>query len=87
MTISLRLDKQMSRRLAAAARAGGVSKSELIRRCLDSYLQGRDQVPSAWERGKDLFGCYTSGRGDLSARVKEIVRERIHGGRAKKNRR
>jgi Ribbon-helix-helix protein, copG family len=87
MTISLRLNDQLSKRLSSLAKMKGVSKSELIRKCLDEYLQGEEQQPTAWEVGKHLFGCFDSGLGDLSARAKDIARERIHAGRAKKNRR
>ncbi len=87
MTISLRLDDRLTRRLAALAKARGISKSELIRECLDAYVAGQEQQPTAWELGKHLFGCYDSGQGDLSVRAREIARERLHARRAKKNRR
>lgn len=87
MTISLRLDDRLASKLAAAAKARGVSKSELIRACLDEYLAGAERGPTAWELGKDLFGCYDSGRGDLSARARELAGERIRARRAQKNRR
>jgi hypothetical protein len=86
MTISLRLDDKLARKLERLARARGMSKSELIRQCLLEYFEVNDQRPTPWELGKDLFGCYKSGQGDLSARAKEIMRERIHGKRAKNNR-
>ena len=87
MTISLRLDERLTRRLVSVARARGISKSELIRKCLDEYLAGEEQRPTAWELGKHLFGCYKSGQGDLSVRAAQIARERIHARRAKKSRR
>ncbi len=31
----------------------------------------------AWEKGKDLFGSYHSGRSDLSANAKVIAKQRI----------
>ena len=87
MTISLRLDDHLTRRLASLAKARGISKSELIRKCLRDYLAESEQEPTAWELGKHLFGCYKSGRGDLSVRAKEIARARIHARGAKKNHR
>ena len=84
MTISLRLDDQLARKLAALAKARGISKSELIRTCLGEYLASQEQKPTAWELGRHLFGCYKSGQGDLSVRAKEIARARIHARRAKK---
>lgn len=87
MTISLRLNDHLGRKLDALAQAKGVSKSELIRACLDEYLNGSATSATAWEVGKHLFGCYNSGRSDLSVRAGEIARERIHARRAKKRRR
>jgi hypothetical protein len=87
MTVSLRLDDDLDRKLAAAAKAKGISKSELIRTCLSEYLAAVEREPTAWELGKHLFGCYESGQGDLSVRAKEIARERIHARRAKNRRR
>lgn len=87
MTVSLRLDARMNTRLAALAKARGISKSELIRACLDQYLAGEEEKPSAWALGKHLFGCYDSGRGDLSVRAREIAREHIYARRARKSRR
>jgi predicted DNA-binding protein len=85
VTISLRLDDQLSKRIASLARAKGVSKSELIRKCLQDYLAGPEQEATAWDLGEHLFGCYKSGQGDLSMRAKEIARARIHARRVKKN--
>jgi hypothetical protein len=87
MAISLRLDDRLTGKLAAAAKAKGISKSELIRKCLDEYLARTDQEPTAWDVGSHLFGCYDSGQGNLSVRAKEIARARIHARRARKSRR
>ena len=85
--ISLRLDDQLTRRLTAVAKAKGISKSELIRRCLADYLAGDEEQPTAWKLGEHLFGCYKSGQGNLAARAKDIAGERILARRAKKGRR
>ena len=87
MTISLRLDGQLSRKLASLAKAKGISKSALIRQCLQDHLAKAEREPTAWDLGKHLFGCYKSGRGDLSVKAPQIVRARIHARRAKKNHR
>lgn len=83
MNISVRLDDQLRRRVAAAARAEGISMAELICRCLDKYLVREGAKPSAWEVGKHLFGCFDSRKGDLSVRAKEIALNRISARRAK----
>jgi Arc/MetJ-type ribon-helix-helix transcriptional regulator len=78
MTISLRLDEQLQRELERAARAAGVSKSEVIRRSLQEFLSRRSNQRTPWELGQHLFGCYGSGRGDLSTNRKRLVREKVH---------
>ena len=77
MTISLRLDDQTARQLEEFARQKGISKSEVMRQCLLEYLDQQEQRGSPWELGKDLFGLAGSGRGDLSRRSEQIVKEKI----------
>ena len=79
MTISVRLNSKLERQLEQFARREGISKSELIRRCLEDFLSRRHQVPFPWELGKELFGREGSGRSDLSTNRKSILREKLHG--------
>jgi RHH-type rel operon transcriptional repressor/antitoxin RelB len=79
--ISLRLGKELEQTLERVALRQGLSKSELVRRCLQRYLDDAASPPTPWDLGKDLFGKYASGRKDLSQRRKELVREKIHGRR------
>jgi len=86
MTITLRLNEQLERKLEAAAEQEGISRTEFVRRCLEQRLEDeppREPKPSAYELGKHLFGKYSSGQSDLAERSEEIFREKIH---AKKNR-
>jgi metal-responsive CopG/Arc/MetJ family transcriptional regulator len=86
MTISLRLDDDLTKRLTEAAKAKGLSKSALIRECLDRYLASQD-APTAWDLGKHLFGCFDSKRGDLSTRAREIAGEYARAKHTKRSRR
>ncbi|MEX2175444.1 MAG: hypothetical protein WD872_13865 [Pirellulaceae bacterium] len=87
MALSLRLSKQLDQWLAQAASLAGVTKSQYVRDCLEERKRSEDARPTAYELGKDLFGKYGSGRGDLSRNseksVKEIIsakaRRRRHG--------
>lgn len=78
MTVSLRLTKAEEAALERSARRAGVSKSEFLRQCLAARLQAEKTQSSAYELGKDLFGGDPSGRQDLAANAKRIVREKIH---------
>lgn len=82
MAISLRVSKQLERRIDQAASVAGLSKSEYIRQCVEAALDEIEKRPSPYELGKDLFGKYGSGRGDLARNaekyVKEIIREKAN---------
>ena len=55
------------------------SKSQLIRDCLQAFLDAESDAPVAWELGKELFGKVGSGRSDLSQNRKQIVRDKLNG--------
>lgn len=74
--ITLRLDPQLEKELGMTAKNLGMTKSELIRKSIMEYL-GNLENPSAWETGKELFGRYASGKGNLSAERKTILKEKI----------
>ena len=78
MAISVRLTKAEEAALERSARRAGVTKSEYLRQCLAARLQAEKAQSSAYELGKDLFGGDPSGRQDLVANAKRIVREKIH---------
>ena len=77
MTISIRLDAQLERKLATAAELEGLSKSEFVRRCLAQHLETQtlDRGKLAWELGKEVFGKFTSGRTDVAQQDERILRE------------
>lgn len=74
--ITLRLDPKLEQAVKNTAKNLGLTKSELIRQSINEYLFNLKQ-PSAWETGKDLFGKYSSGLGNLSSDRKELVKSRI----------
>ncbi|MEA3548446.1 MAG: CopG family transcriptional regulator [Thermodesulfobacteriota bacterium] len=78
--ITLRLDPKLEQAVNNTAKNLGLTKSELIRKSIHNYL-GTLNKPNAWETGKDLFGKYSSGLGDLSTNRKELIKNKI---RAKK---
>lgn len=80
MAVSLRLSPAEEKSLAQAARRAGISKSEYLRQCLIYRLEVEKSHSWAYEEGKDLFGKYGSGKGDLARNsekyLKEIIREK-----------
>jgi len=82
--ITLRLDTKLEQSLENASKHMGVTKSELIRRGIREYL-AKLSSPDPWELGKDLFGKYASGQGNLSEERKEIIKNKIRDKRSGKN--
>ena len=78
MSVTIRLPVPLEKELARAASRKRVSKSQLIRDCLQAFLNAESDEPLAWELGKDLFGKVGSGRSDLSRNRKQIVRDKLN---------
>ena len=74
--ITLRLDQKLEQQINNTAKNLGLSKSELIRKSINEYLSNLKQ-PNAWDIGKDLFGKYSSGLGNLSSDRKELIKSTI----------
>mgnify|MGYP001034671306 CR=1 FL=1 len=79
MPLSVRLDKKTESLLKQTASTLRTSKAEVIKQSLADYcpriLTERRKRP--YDLIKDLLGKVGSGRGDLSARSEEILRERF----------
>ena len=82
MTITVRVDKEFELTLDALATQEGISKSALIRQCLEDFVERKQCEKSPWELGKDIFGIYGSGKGDISTNRKNIVRKKIYAKRS-----
>ena len=74
--ITLRLDPKLEQAVNITAKNLGLTKSELIRRCISEYI-AKSSHSNAWESGKDLFGRHSSGEGNLSADRKKLLKEKI----------
>lgn len=74
--ITLRIDPDLEQSITLFAKTLGISKSELVRKSILEYMN-KKEFPNPWETGKDLFGKYSSGCGNLSSKRKEWVKEKI----------
>ena len=74
--ITLRLNPKLEQQIVLTAKNFGISKSQLVRKSLQNYLQ-QIHPPTPWEVGKELFGKYASGQANLSAKRKELIKEKI----------
>jgi len=79
MPLSVRLDKKTEALLEETASVLNTSKAEVIKKSLSDYctrvLTERRIRP--YELIRDLLGRGGSGRGDLSERSEEVLRERL----------
>jgi len=74
--LTLRLDEDLEHKIDVASERLGITKSELIRRSVQTFINGISK-PSPWEVGCELFGKFDSGVGTLSSNRKEIVRQAL----------
>jgi hypothetical protein len=79
MPLSVRLDKKTESLLKQTASTLNISKAEVIKKSLSDYC-GRvltEKRKRPYDLIKDLIGKEGSGRGDLSIKSEEILRERF----------
>lgn len=60
-TLTVKIPSNLAREIVAASAAEHVSKSELVRRALETYLSQRQSAApfvSALDRAGDLVGCF-----------------------------
>ena len=74
--ISLRLEKNLEKTVTNIAKSIGITKSDLIRRSVRSFLSNCEKN-NAWILGKDLFGKYGSDNRKLSIESENILRKKI----------
>ena len=77
MPVSVRLDKETEELLEKAARIMSKPKSKIMKESIKQYCSHvvTQKKMSPYELAKDLIGKEGSGRGDLSIRGEEILRE------------
>jgi Arc/MetJ-type ribon-helix-helix transcriptional regulator len=85
---SIRLDDDLERMVADAARQLNVTRSEVIRQSIRHYcgrvLAEAEVYP--WDLMKDLVGGFHNGRGDLARDSSKDVKEIIRAQHAKRRR-
>ncbi len=79
MPLSVRLDKKTESLLEQTASTLRTSKAQVIKQSLSDYCDRilTEKRKRPYELIKDLLDRGGSGRGDLSARSEEILRERF----------
>jgi Arc/MetJ-type ribon-helix-helix transcriptional regulator len=75
---TVRLDRDMEEQLEEISKKEHISKSEIIKKALSSYLYDVKSDKNPYELGVDLFDLEGSGENDNSVRYKERLKERLH---------
>ncbi len=74
---TIRLNAEYEKKLEQIAKHEKTTKSTIIKKALEKYFNDYFNDTSAFERGKDLFGKYGSGKVNLSKDYKKLLKERI----------
>jgi len=76
--LTVRLPRELSQSLAAAARRARRKRSEIVRLALEAYLGESPPRPGrAYDRVRHLIGAFDSGISDLAERHSEYILESI----------
>jgi len=79
---TVRLPDDIEKRLASLSRTKKKTKSELIKEALEQFFYQQGNEKDSYELGKEYFGQYGSGKGNLSVEYKKLIKEKIY---AKRN--
>jgi hypothetical protein len=78
MTLSVRLESALERRLLDYSTEQGVSKSEVVKQSLEAFFAQKIPKKTAWELGKHLFGRHdVDAPSDLSVNYKKYLTEAL----------
>ena len=79
---TVRLPEDIEKKLTTLSRTKKKSKSELIKEALEQFFHQEGNEKDSYELGRDFFGQYGSGEGNLSVEYKRLLKEKTH---AKRN--
>lgn len=77
MTLSIRLEPDLERDLASAAKRTGRSKSDIVKSCLREHLARLAPRKTPYELGEDLFGTPGAEPGVQERSSPDFVRREI----------
>lgn len=73
MSTTIQLPDSTDTKLTEYCKAHGITKSEAVRRALDSFLDATPN-PTPYELGKDGFGADKTHSGDIARHSKRLFR-------------
>jgi len=75
--LTVRLPDHLERELERLAAEERTTKTQIVRRALERYLEAQRDQRSSFELGEALFGRYGSGESTRSTTYKHRVREKL----------
>ncbi len=76
--LSIRLPLDYEKKINQISIYKNITKSEAVKEAFKKYFEDYDLKIKPYELGKDLFGIYGSGKGNLSQDYKKIIKEKLH---------
>jgi hypothetical protein len=74
---SIRLTEDIEYKIEQIAKNENCSKTDVVKDAIELYLQKYKETTTPYELGRDLFGKYGSGKGDLSKEYKNILKAKL----------
>jgi predicted DNA-binding protein len=74
---SVRLPSDLENKISIISKKKKLNKSEIVREAIEEYIVKIENEELPFDLGKDLFGRYCSGDGNLSEKYKHKVKEKI----------
>jgi len=75
--ITVRLSPEIKQRLEVLAKSKNKSKSAIIKEALILFMLKEESLKDSYELGKEYFGKYGSGDGNLSTNYKKKIKEKL----------
>ncbi len=76
--LSVRLPKELEEKIKLLAKQENSTKSDIVIKALENYINKIEKQARPYDLGKELFGKHGSGEGDLSTRYKLKVGRKIN---------
>ncbi len=76
--LSIRLSKELEDKIKLLAKQENLTKSDIVKEALENYIEEKEKKARPYDLGRELFGKYGSGEGDLSTRYKKEMGRKIN---------
>ncbi|MBE2255997.1 MAG: CopG family transcriptional regulator [Ignavibacteria bacterium] len=77
MITSIRIPKDLEKRIKKYSESKKLNKTEIIKKALYDFFEDYEEKNSVFESGKEYFGNYGSGRKNQSTEYKSILKKKI----------